>query len=116
MKIDKTYLADVVFAKEVDKKLLKSLKQLSNSVIVQKTPTRVRHRRADIFRKRSVKSMKWKVIGKKRIQFLIRAESGLYIKELISGDQERTKPSVSELLNNKMKKIVLDVVKIHSKI
>ena len=83
--------------------------------ILQKTPMRVVHRRADKFRKRKVEGMSWKILGSKRLQLRIRAESGLYIKELINGDNGRTNPSVSELIENPAKKIVLDVVKIHAK-
>jgi len=114
-KIDKTYEAEVEFASVVDKKKLKGLKKLPNMEIHQQTPQRVVHRRADILRKRAVRSIVWKLKGKKKIIFKIRAESGLYIKELISGDEGRTKPSVAEMLDNKVKKINLDVVKIHTK-
>ena len=32
------------------------------------------------------------------LELLIECEGGLYIKELISGDENRSKPSVSEIL------------------
>jgi tRNA pseudouridine synthase 10 len=115
MKIDKTYLATVKFEKTIDKKKLKQLKSLTNESILQKTPLRVVHRRADKFRKRKVKEITWKLLGKRELQLKIRGETGLYIKELITGDEGRTKPNISELLNNKVKKISLDVIKIHSK-
>lgn len=111
---DKTYLAEVEFEKKIDKKRLKLLKQLTTEPIIQKTPLRVVHRRADKFRKRHVKKLSYKVIGKKLI-LKITAESGLYIKELINGDNCRTKPNVADLLENKVKKISLDVIKIHAK-
>jgi tRNA pseudouridine synthase 10 len=114
-RIDKTYLAIVDFKNLIDKKKLKKLKKLKMQSILQKTPLRVVHRRADKFRKRIVKSISWKLLNKKRMQFKIRAEAGLYIKELISGDEGRTKPNISELLDNKVKRISLDVIKIHTK-
>ena len=73
---------------------------------------RVAHRRANKTRKRRVKKFSYKVIDSKRMQFRVRAESGLYIKELITGDDGRTQPNVSELINNKVKKLSLDVIKI----
>lgn len=79
---------------------------------MQQTPLRVRHRRADKMRKRSVKRFSYKIVGNKRMQFKVRAESGLYIKELITGDEGRTQPNASELLENKVKKLSLDVIKI----
>jgi tRNA pseudouridine synthase 10 len=114
-KIDKTYEAEVVFSKDIDKKKLKELKKFKKIIITQQTPTRVVHRRANILRKRMLKQISWKVVGKRKIIFRIKGESGLYIKELITGDQGRTKPNISEILNNKVKRISLDVVKIHSR-
>ncbi len=111
---DKTYLADIGFEKNIDKKKLKLLKQLTKEPILQKTPLRVVHRRADKFRKRSVKKVLWKAKGK-MLQLKVTAESGLYIKELITGDEGRTKPNVSDILENKVRKISLDVIKIHAK-
>jgi tRNA pseudouridine synthase 10 len=114
-KIDKTYEAEVLFTKDIDKKKLKELKKLNKTVIMQQTPTRVVHRRANIIRKRMLKQISWKLVSKKKIVFKIRGESGLYIKELITGDEGRTKPNISEILGNKVKKISLDVIKIHAK-
>jgi tRNA pseudouridine synthase 10 len=94
---------------------LKELKILTKEPILQKTPLRVLHRRADKYRKRRVKEISWKVIKRKKLMLKIKAEAGLYIKELINGDQGRTKPSVQEILGNKVKKISLDVIKIHVK-
>ena len=112
-KSEKTYQAEVEFEKEIDKEKMKELKKLEGQAILQKTPTRVLHRRSDKVRKRIVKEISWKLIGRKKCIFKIRAQSGLYIKELISGDQGRTNPSISELISNKPKKIKLDVIKIH---
>lgn len=114
-KIDKTYLATAEFEKNIDRKKLRELKNLTKEPILQKTPLRVVHRRADKFRRRMVKEISWKLLGKKKLQLKITGETGLYIKELITGDEERTEPNVSEMLSNKVKKIELDVVKIHSK-
>ncbi len=114
-KIDKTYEAQVIFSKDIDKKKLNELKKMKKIIIMQQTPTRVVHRRADMLRKRILKQISWKVTGKRKIIFKIRGESGLYIKELISGDNGRTEPNISEILGNKVKRISLDVVKIHSR-
>lgn len=114
-RIDKTYLAETEFKKDIDKKKLKELKSLTKEPILQKTPLRVVHRRADKYRKRSVKGISYKLISKRKLQLKIRAESGLYIKELISGDEGRTQPNISDMLGNKVKKISLDIIKIHTK-
>jgi len=112
---DKTYLAEVKFKKPIDKKKLKLLKGLRREIISQRTPIRVAHRRADKLRKRRIKEISWKMLDKKTLRIKIRSDAGLYIKELINGDEGRTKPNISEMLDNKVKKISLDVVKIHTK-
>ena len=111
---DKTYLAEVEFEKKIDRSKLKLIKQLLNEPLLQRTPLRVVHRRADKFRKRSVKEISYKVKGKKLI-LKVRTEAGLYIKELINGDGGRTKPNIADMIENKVKKISLDVIKIHAK-
>jgi len=114
-RIDKTYSAVVDFENAIDKKRLKGLKKMVDMPIMQQTPLRVVHRRADKLRKRLVKHITYKILGKKRLELQIKGESGLYIKELIGGDEGRTNPNIAELLNNKVKKISLDVIKIHTK-
>ena len=110
-KPDKTYRAIVTFSRPL--KDLHKLKQLENAVINQQTPIRVLQRRADMVRKRRVKKLRYKQLSPKKLELIIRAQSGLYIKELIHGDNGRTQPNVQELLNNKVKNIQLDVIKIH---
>ena len=44
---------------------------------------------------------------------IIYCDGGLYIKELISGDDGRTKPSVSSILNKNCICKELDVLKVH---
>jgi len=109
---DKEYRALVEIASPVTDKDLKKLSQLQTS-IKQKTPERVVHRRADKTRKRRVKGLKWKRINNKNLELIIKGEAGLYIKEFISGDKGRTKPSVSELLKTDAKVKELDVIKIY---
>ena len=108
---DKTYKALVVFENPV--KNLKKLNKLKDTYITQKTPVRVIKRRSDKTRRRRVKSLKYKLLSKKKIELRIKTQAGLYIKELINGDDGRTEPSVSSLLYNKVKNIELDVIKIH---
>jgi len=108
---DKTYKALVKFKKPVKKQELKKLKSLIG-IISQRTPQRVVHRRADLIRKRSVKDIKYKQINKKTIELKIKTSAGLYIKELITGDKGRTKPSVSDILDNEAIPKNLDVIKI----
>jgi len=108
---DKTYKVIVKFDKPVEKKELRKLKQILG-VISQRTPVRVEHRRADLIRKRLVKQLNYKQINKKKIELKIKASSGLYVKELVTGDEGRTKPSVAEILNVKAVPKDLDVIHI----
>ncbi|MEM5812429.1 MAG: tRNA pseudouridine(54/55) synthase Pus10 [Candidatus Aenigmatarchaeota archaeon] len=110
---DKTYRVVAIPEKPIDRQELEKLKNLS--VIKQQTPTRVLHRRADKTRTKRVKSVSWKFLPKNRIEFKIKAEAGLYIKELVTGDGGRTKPSFSEILNTKINVEELDVIRIHLK-
>ncbi len=98
---DKAYEADVRFGREVGGDELMALRSLEGKTLLQRTPKRVAHRRADIVRHRKVKHIE--AIRRdsgdlKAATLIIRAEAGTYIKELISGDGGRTEPSVSGLL------------------
>ncbi len=108
-KPDKTYRVLVKLNKPVEKKELKRLKSLV-SIINQRTPQRVLHRRADLLRRREVLSVKWKQKDKKTLELTIKGSAGLYIKELISGDDGRTRPSVAEALGRKAVCKELDII------
>ncbi|HIQ49690.1 MAG TPA: tRNA pseudouridine(54/55) synthase Pus10 [Nanoarchaeota archaeon] len=108
---DKTYRVVVKFEKPVKKEELKKLRKLIG-VINQQTPERVLHRRADKLRKREVKAIKWKYINSKTVELIIKCSAGLYVKELVSGDNGRTRPSVAEILGVPAKVVELDVIKI----
>ncbi|HJW96745.1 MAG TPA: tRNA pseudouridine(54/55) synthase Pus10 [archaeon] len=108
---DKSYRVLVLPEKPVSLESLKKLKRIS--LIKQQTPTRVLHRRADKTRTKRMKSVSWKALSGKRLEFTIKGEAGLYIKELVHGDNGRTRPSFSEVLGVPLKVKELDVVKIH---
>ncbi len=113
VKVDKTYRAVVEFDREIKKEDLEKVKELEGKIIEQRTPKRVLHRRADKVRKRRIKKINAKLIDKNIVEFEITCESGTYVKELISGDEGRTKPSIAEILNANPVKIELDVIEIH---
>jgi tRNA pseudouridine synthase 10 len=52
------------------------------------------------------------MVSPRRIEMQVRCQGGLYVKELVSGDDGRTIPSVSELLNNNAKTLKLDVLNV----
>jgi len=109
---DKTYRLLVQLQKPIDENKLRELKTIIGT-IRQKTPVRVIHRRADRIRNRKVFNIKWKKVTNKKLEFEIKGEAGLYVKELVTGDSNRTSPNISQILGNPAKVIELDVIRIH---
>lgn len=112
VRLDKTYRALVELARNVDKGDLPRIAALEGVVLMQRTPVRVLHRRADKMRRRTVKGISVKQAGKNRLEMTIRAESGTYIKEFIDGDGGRTQPSVAQALGTAARCVELDVVEV----
>jgi tRNA pseudouridine synthase 10 len=109
----KEYRALVKFEAEVSEIELEQLaSKLTGATIQQQTPLRVMHRRADLTRERYIYKLKVKKIFPKEALMEVRCQGGLYVKELVSGDEGRTVPSVAELLKNPAKVIKLDVLKV----
>jgi tRNA pseudouridine synthase 10 len=106
----KIYQAYVELEEEITENDLKKLENLKE--IKQRTPVRVSHRRADKIRTRAVMDIKWEIIGPKNIKLIIKGQGGLYIKELISGDEERTQPNVSQVLGTSARCVELDVLEV----
>ncbi|VVB98257.1 tRNA pseudouridine synthase Pus10 [uncultured archaeon] len=107
---DKAYEAEMEveggFAHEDAGKIM----ALAGSMLSQRTPHRVKHRRSDLVRKRRILGLR--ILGEKPPKIYVLAEAGTYIKEFISGDAGRTEPSVSGALGKKAKCIKLSVVEI----
>jgi tRNA pseudouridine synthase 10 len=110
-KQNKTYRLMVDLKDKIKRNDLKKINKI-NGIITQQTPLRMRRSRSNRTRKRKVISVKSKYINSKKIELVIRGEAGLYIKELVTGDEGNTKPSVSELLNARARVKSLDVIKI----
>jgi len=72
--------------------------KLKGMEIHQRTPWRVRKARADRVRIRRVHDAEARWLDEKHFLLRLVTDGGLYIKELVSGDGGRTKPSVSGLL------------------
>ncbi|RLI00736.1 tRNA pseudouridine(54/55) synthase Pus10, partial [Candidatus Bathyarchaeota archaeon] len=98
----KTYRVTVEFEREVhDEELEKLRKALTDITVLQQTPTRVLHRRADLTREKHIYETKIKRISPNRIEMIIKCQGGLYVKELVTGDNGRTKPNVSQVIGVK---------------
>lgn len=110
---DKTYEAEVEFGRDVDWAEAAKIRSLEGVTLLQQTPARVAHRRADLVRHRKIKHLEFvrgQGQGPKHATLIIKAEAGTYIKELISGDSGRTTPSVSGILGTSAKCTKLEVI------
>ena len=111
---EKTYRALVETERKVTKRDLAKLEKSFNGCLInQYTPKRVMHRRADKLRVKRVYEMLAKKIGDKRVELVVRCQGGLYVKELISGDEGRTRPSVSDVLGFGARCVELDVTSVN---
>jgi tRNA pseudouridine synthase 10 len=72
----------------------------------------VAHRRAHKVRERKVYNCTLELIEGTIARLIIEAESGTYIKELISGDNGKTQPNISEIIGIPCKVTELDVIEI----
>lgn len=107
----KVYRALVEVEKDTEENDLALLQSLK--IIKQRTPVRVSHRRADKIRTREVRKVNIKWIDSRKFEMIIECAGGLYIKELISGDEGRSNPSVSEILGTTALCIQLDVLEVN---
>jgi tRNA pseudouridine synthase 10 len=109
----KTYKVVVEFERDISNSELETVtKTLEKAVIHQQTPLRVLHRRADLVREKYIYETKIKRLAPNRAEMKIYCQGGLYIKELVSGDEGRTNPSVTKIVNAKAKPLELDVLKV----
>ncbi|OFV67290.1 MAG: tRNA pseudouridine synthase [Candidatus Syntrophoarchaeum caldarius] len=88
------------------------VKALSGATIEQKTPIRVLHRRKDTTRVRKVFEASLSSIEDGCAVIEILGEAGLYVKELISGDEGRTRPSLAEYVGFDLSVEELDVLEV----
>ena len=106
----KVYRALVKCEDDIKEDDLEKLQSLH--MIQQRTPIRVSHRRADKIREKEVKNIEAKFIDSKTFEMIIKTEGGLYIKELISSDEGRSNPSVTEVLGTQAICAELDVIEV----
>ena len=109
----KVYEAIVECDEPFDPDKLEELTKLNE--IHQQTPLRVLRRRTDMVRIKHVLDLKYEIIDDKTFKMRIKTEGGLYIKELISGDEGRSQPNVSEILGVGAICEQLDVVEVSEK-
>ena len=109
----KVYNALVKCDGEIDMDKLEQIKDLNE--FHQQTPQRVLRRRADKVRIKHVLDLSYEMIDDTSFNMRIKTEGGLYIKELISGDDGRSKPNISEILGVNAICEQLDVIEVSEK-
>jgi tRNA pseudouridine synthase 10 len=115
----KLYEARVVADGEVDMSRLPNFLE-HKLQIVQQTPARVAHRRADKARERWVEFLTFEPVTdgtdgdseENEYTVQVRTEHGTYVKEAINGEEGSTKPSLSELVGVPCRCVALDVLDI----
>jgi tRNA pseudouridine synthase 10 len=111
---EKTYRASVAFGADISPAALEEALCALVGSIEQRTPQRVAHRRVDRVRRRRVLEAGGELLSPQQASIELRTEGGLYVKELISGDDGRTIPNLSERLDVPARVITLDVVSVSS--
>jgi len=110
---EKVYRAVVEFDRSVSDEELQTLEKTLNSALVrQQTPLRVLHRRADRIREKYIYKADVKRLTPNRVEMRVHCQGGLYIKELITGDEGRTSPNVTDIISAKAKPVELDVLNV----
>ncbi|WP_255170505.1 tRNA pseudouridine(54/55) synthase Pus10 [Natrononativus amylolyticus] len=106
----KRYRADVAFEEPVEASAFEAaIAELDGATLEQYTPQRVDHRRAALTRTRTVYEIDGDLLEPTRAEVRLHGEGGLYVKELISGDDGRTEPSLAGLLETGAAVTALDV-------
>lgn len=110
---EKVYRVLVEFGRDVSDEELETLvKTLTNITIRQQTPRRVLHRRADLIREKYIYEAEAKRVTPNRVEMKIHSQGGLYIKELVTGDEGRTDPSVAQIVSAAATPLELDVLEV----
>lgn len=95
----KEYTAVIETDTSVSKENLQRVeREFSGIEIEQRTPTRVSHRRSDLVRKKRIHEVHLRKLADKTIEASFKVQGGTYVKELISGDDGRTVPSLSSII------------------
>jgi tRNA pseudouridine synthase 10 len=107
----KTYRVTLEATQLLNKeKLIKVAQTLQGKLIKQLTPTRVAHRRANKVRERIIYNCIIESVEGIIARLILETESGTYVKEFISGDNDKTQPNLSGLIGIPCKVKELDVI------
>ena len=113
----KRYRALIKFDQNISQVHLKKIESFFiDRKIEQRTPMRVKHRRADLIREKMVYSIRCIIKKEDEMEAVISCDGGCYVKELISGDDGRTLPNISSIAENVGFCKELDVLEIEERI
>ncbi len=111
----KEYDALIHTEAEVSEDALKrAMEELRGVTLDQRTPNRVSHRRSDLVRKKEVLDLRLVRKEAHTLEGYFKVQGGTYIKELISGDEGRTSPSLGQVLGTPCTCIQLNVIAVHT--
>ncbi|MBC7098194.1 tRNA pseudouridine(54/55) synthase Pus10 [Candidatus Bipolaricaulota bacterium] len=112
LKARKRYRARVRFERPVDAGALAEALDRLVGTVRQRTPQRVSHRRADLVRQRRLYQAKGRLTSPTEAEIELLCDGGLYVKELVSGDEGRTQPSLAGCLGLPAQVVELDVLEV----
>ena len=113
---EKTYRVSVKFDRKVSDEEIGNLQDfLTDITVIQQTPRRVLRRRADRAREKHIYETRVERLSRDTIEMKIRCQGGLYVKELVTGDEGRTDPNVSKIVDAKAEPFDLDVLNVSVK-
>ena len=105
----KEYRALVWGPEEITQEDLDRLAEMGETVLHQKTPIRVLHRRALATRDRSVYCMRGELVDAHNFYLNLTTQAGTYVKEFVHGDFGRTRPSLRDIMKQDVDIKHLDV-------
>ncbi|AFZ72253.1 tRNA pseudouridine(54/55) synthase Pus10 [Natronobacterium gregoryi] len=106
----KQYRADVELDDPIDEDAFEAaIEELDGATLAQETPERVDHRRASLTRERTVYDLEGELRSPTEAEVRLHGEGGLYVKEFVSSDDGRTKPSLAGVLGTEAEVTALDV-------
>ena len=95
---------EVVTQEDVDK-----LSEMKETIVHQKTPIRVLHRRTLATRDKTIHTMRGELIDSHHFYLHLNTQAGTYIKEFIHGDFGRTQPNLRSIMGQEVDILTLDV-------
>ncbi len=107
----KLYRVLAYLQRDVEEEKILSLEQyFRNRQIVQCTPRRIKRRPASKRKVKMVYELRALKLLPRVIEMIVKCQGGLYVKELVTGDEGRTQPSVSEVLGVEVVPVEVDVL------